>query len=150
VWDKFKRQVQVDLEQISGMFHMHYKLLEKCQTECPNTDEIPAVAAILHSFYTGVENIFKRIAIEIDGLAPTGAMWHSQLLQSMVSSNSKRPAVISHELYEDLQEYLDFRHVFRHAYTFDLKWVKMASLAQRSGDMLHRLENELQVFLKTL
>lgn len=150
MWDKLKKQIQVEMAQITDLFCTHHVLLEKCQNTRPDTDEIPAVAAILHSFYTGIENIFKRISVELDGMAPTGVMWHSPLLKNMASPNTNRSSVISYKLYEELQEYLDFRHVFRHAYTFELKWDKMASLAQRSNDILHRLDDELRDFMETL
>jgi len=38
---------------------------------------------MLHSFYTGVENIFKRVAVEIDGAPPTGESWHRGLLDAI-------------------------------------------------------------------
>ena len=53
---------------------------------------------MLHSFYTGVENIFKRIALEIDGELPSGDYWHRQLLERMTEPGMSRPAVISAEL----------------------------------------------------
>lgn len=37
-------------------------LLEKAQESEPNYVEMSALTAMLHSFYTRVENIFKRIA----------------------------------------------------------------------------------------
>jgi hypothetical protein len=35
--------------------------------------ELAALAAALHSFYTGVENIFKRLVAEVDG-EPVGGL----------------------------------------------------------------------------
>ena len=93
-----------------------------------NSDVIErsALAAMLHSFYTGIENIFKRVAVEIDGEPPTGDFWHRQLLDRMACPRRDRPAVISKTLKDKLRTYLEFRHVFRHAYTFELRWEKMA------------------------
>ena len=90
--------------------------------------EIDALAALLHSFYTGIENIFKRISATLDNGPPGGPFWHVELLNSMTRCTTSRPAVISHELCKTLRQYLDFRHVFRHAYAFDLQWSKMAPL----------------------
>ncbi len=56
--------------------------------------------------------------------------------------------MISRELAERLSEYLDFRHFFRHAYTFDLRREKMRGLVVDCESILHRLEAELQLFLR--
>ena len=83
---------------------------------------------MLHGFYTGVENVFKRIAIELDTQRPSGEAWHRRLLDSMSNPGRGRPPVISPELKASLEGYLQFRHVFRQAYSFDLQWGKMAAL----------------------
>ncbi len=49
---------------------------------------------MLHSFYTGIENIFKRVALEIDGDIPSGYASHSDLLTVMTRSTASRPPVI--------------------------------------------------------
>ena len=74
---------------------------------------------------------------------------HSDLLTVMARPTSSRSAVISEELLETLDAYLDFRHVFRHAYTFDLKWRKMADLVLHCEETLDRLQTELEAFLAT-
>ncbi len=110
-------------------------------------DELAALAAILHAFYNGVENIFKRVAVTLDGGAPSGPSWHADLIEAMSKPNPNRPALLSESLSETLQEYLDFRHVFRQAYSFELRWEKMKHLVLGLHDVLRRLEHELDVFL---
>lgn len=148
--DRLARQVNTDLEQLRRLLHTHRALLEKCQEEPPNVNEVPAIAAILHSFYTGVEQIFKRIALESDDGIPQGAYWHSELLERMSKTTPLRPAVVSPQLNEVLQEYMDFRHVFRHAYSFELKWPKIAPLVARLHGTMSELEKEIGQFLKNL
>jgi hypothetical protein len=104
---------------------------------------------MLHSFYTGVENIFKRVAVELDGEAPRGEAWHRQLLDAMVTSTKGRGALISEPLRDTLSEYLAFRHVFRQAYSFDLRWEKMSALVLNCEATFRRLETELEAFLRT-
>ena len=48
--------------------------------EVPNRLEVRGVASVLHDFYSGVERVFERIALELDGELPRGADWHSQIL----------------------------------------------------------------------
>ena len=53
------------------------------------------VAMRLPVFYIGIENIFKRIAEEIDMDEPQGKNWHTDLLQQMSRPRASRPPVIS-------------------------------------------------------
>ena len=119
-------------------------------SEPPNDIELSALAALLHSFYTGVENIFKRIAVELDGEPPRGEAWHRQLLDAMARPAKNRVAVISESLSDSLSEYLAFRHVFRQAYSFDLRWDKMSALVLNCEATFRRLEAELEAFSQTV
>lgn len=105
-----------------------------------------ALATMLHSFYTGIENIFKRIAVEIDGSIPSGYASHSKLLAVMTQITQHRPAVISDGLRTRLSAYLSYRHVFRHAYSFQLEWDKMRDLVLQSEETWQQLQNELDRF----
>ncbi|MGH9470949.1 MAG: hypothetical protein ACRD1N_11490 [Terriglobia bacterium] len=107
-----------------------------------------ALAALLHSFYNGIENILKRIAIEVDGAVPSGEFWHRDLLDAMMRPGVSRPAAISEEVGGRLSEYLNFRHFFRHAYTFDVRWDRMRVLVSDCKPTFHRFESELQNFLR--
>ena len=69
---KLRRQISLELEQLNLLLKRHSGLIEKCRTETPSIVEIDALAALLHSFYTGMENLFKRISVEIDGGAFKG------------------------------------------------------------------------------
>lgn len=46
-------------------------------------------------------------------------------------------------------EYLEFRHVFRQAYSFQLRWDKMSPLVLGCEETLRQLEAELDVFLRS-
>ncbi|HEY3857481.1 MAG TPA: hypothetical protein VGO67_24120 [Verrucomicrobiae bacterium] len=127
-WDKFGKQQATEREQLSRLLSGIQGLLAKSRDTTPNEIELSALAATLHSFYTGVENIFKRVAVELDGEPVRGEAGHRQLLLRMKSPAANRPALISEELHNRLNEYLRFRHVFRNAYSFDLDWQKMAPL----------------------
>ncbi|MFO7761594.1 MAG: hypothetical protein R6V20_08300 [Desulfobia sp.] len=50
-----------------------------------NEEDILAdsLAACLHSVYSGIEGLFKTIAVEIDGGLPKGDRWHKRLLVQM-------------------------------------------------------------------
>lgn len=137
MWDRLQKQVALEREQLRRLFETHRPLLEKCQSVPPDAIELSALAAFLHSFYNGVENILKQIAMETDGSLPGGDIGHRQLLDIMTTPGKSRAGVITPELSERLSEYLSFRHVFRHAYTFrDRENIKPSNPSNRSNPVL--------------
>ncbi len=147
---KLEEQIRLELEQLNSLLEFQGGILARRQSADPDSTEVAALAAILHSFYTGIENIFKRVALELDGTAPSGLDSHSALLDSMASSNACRDAVVSQELRSRLKEYLQFRHFFRYAYSFLLRWDRMSPLVLNSPQTLRLLEAELNAFLARL
>ncbi|MDZ7364093.1 MAG: hypothetical protein ONB46_25770 [candidate division KSB1 bacterium] len=80
----------------------------------------------LQSYYTGVEHILKTIATKIDGSIPEGDRWHKDLLdQVAIEIPRVRPVVISKSLWDELVDYLAFRHVIRNVYPFDINAKKV-------------------------
>ncbi len=70
---------------------------------------------MLHSFYGGVENIFKRTTLQLGDPLPSGDAWHKDLLDAMTKPTALRAALLSPALKQRLKGYLEFRHFFRHS-----------------------------------
>ena len=148
-WDRFRKQQATEREQLTRLLGTMQPLLSNCRETAPTDIELSALAAVLHSFYTGVENIFKRVAIELDGQPVTGEAWHRDLLLRMKETSPNRPALLPAQLHDTLLEYLRFRHVFRNAYSFDLDWQKLSPLVLRLEKTFRQLEGALDAFLAT-
>jgi len=148
VWDSLQEQVAVERDQLHRLLDVHRSLLEKCAAMPPNEIELSALAAMLHSFYNGIENIFKRTTLELGDRLPSGEFWHKELLDGMTKATPHRASVLSPELRGRLKEYMEFRHVFRHAYIFNFRWDRMKTLVLGCEETLHRLEKELTEFLR--
>ena len=146
MWDKVREAAKLERLQLRRLLDEYRPLVDRCAANAPSHFELAALSAMLHSFYTGVENIFKRIAVDLDGRTPRGDVWHRQLLDSMKAPGRGRPAVVSEELATNLDDYLTFRHFFRHAYTFDLRWDRMKPLVLGCEETLRILESELDRF----
>jgi hypothetical protein len=142
-------EIKNELSRLHKLLDTYQTLFDHVQTENPSAVELLALAGILHTFYSGLENIFKRIAIEIDGGFAKTESWHMDLLVNMIVPTDKRIAVISPELKRRLQFYLGFRHVFRGMYSYDLNWSKMKTLVIESKEILGLVEKELTDFMKT-
>lgn len=146
-WDRLREQIDVERSLLQQNLETFRSLLVKCRSEPPDAIEMAALAFMLQSFYTGVENILKRIAVEIDGALPEGSNWHQLLLDQMTQPGLKRPAALSEETRVALDDYLRFRHVCRHAYGFNLQWDKMAELVWGCERTMEQFQRELEAFL---
>jgi len=112
---------------------------------------IDSVALNLHNFYSGVERIFELVAEDIDDLKPKSSQWHKDLLKQMsLEIPNVRPAVISLELREVLDEYRAFRHLVRNVYSYQLNTDKMRNLIENLDKVYYKLVEELDVFCRFL
>ncbi len=147
--DNLRQEIVIERQYLNRHLDGYRALLIKCATEAPSEIELWALAGMLHAFYTGIENIFKRIVTGSGEMLSAGESWHRELLDAMTKAGSTRAAVISIPLRDRLREYLRFRHVFRQAYHFQLRWDKMASLTLGCEETLRLFEAELDAFLQT-
>lgn len=149
--DKLTEQVQLAIDQLKQNLQAHRDLIDKADSDrAPEIPEQSALAYMLQGFYTWVENVFKRIAQEVDGGIPDSESWHRDLLRSMRAGTTARPAVISEELFVLLRDYLSFRHFSRAATAVMLDWAQMRPLVVACDGTLSRFEREIGDFLKAL
>jgi hypothetical protein len=93
---------------------------------------LDAAALNLHDFYGGLERVFAHIASSVDESVPSGADWHRELLRQMtVEIPGVRPQVLDGRVAGTVDEFLRFRHVVRHIYTFELDPERVERLADR-------------------
>jgi hypothetical protein len=126
------------------------KLVQRLATQQGRVDdeEISESAALrLHNFYTGCERIFKLIASEVNGVLSQDLDWHKRLLnQVALEVPNIRPAVISPETRKDLEELLNFRHVIRNIYGFELKPERVEELVRSAIALFPRFAREIEAF----
>ena len=147
MWADLREELDIGLAQLRQLLTTFDGLMRQVERATPDAVETVALAGMLHSFYTGIENLFKRISIHVDGGAPRGNAWHSCLLDSMAQQRGNRSAIVSACLRDRLRPHLNFRHVFRQAYSFQLEWGKMAPLVRQCRDTLDMLDPEIGTFL---
>jgi len=112
---------------------------------------LDAVALNLHAFYSAIERIFEKIAKEIDESVPDGANWHRELLDQMILEiDGIRPAVLSVDLKEELEDYRGLRHVVRNVYTFQLNPEKLSILVTKLPGVMSEIEVQLTGFARFL
>lgn len=141
-----KIELQEELKNLERLNNELSQILDNLVCE-PTFVELRAMGSILHDFYCGVEKVFKRIAINVDGCIPKGDAWHIELLNRMsMSIPGVRPCIISERLKEKLKELLMFRHLFRNIYGFELEWKKFKNLAESIENIYEWFVSELKKF----
>ena len=140
-----RRKIERTVEEIK----VRLKKMEEASAE-DLADLKDLVAMRLPVFYMGVENIFKRIAEEIDMDEPQRKNWHTDLLQQMSTSRASRPSVISEKTAAALTLILKFRHRVRNIYVFELEIEKTVENAQQVCNICDDLSTELDAFIMWL
>jgi hypothetical protein len=108
---------------------------------------IDSAALSLHDLYSGLERIFRHIAATVDNQVPSTQEWHRDLLHQMEKTlPGIRPAVISLDSVNALEEYLRFRHVVRNIYAFSLIPEQIERLVQQLKDDYATTQGELLSF----
>jgi hypothetical protein len=82
--------------------------------------QLYGAAALLETFYSGVEKTLMRIAAATD-TTPEGGAWHRRLLDDATLDLPQiRPPILAGTTARILEPYLAFRRRFRNLYLFDL------------------------------
>jgi hypothetical protein len=117
----------------------------------PPLRELRGIGDIVHDFYTGIEHVFERLAPELNGGLPAGSAWHRELLENMtLDLRGVRPPVLGVETARALEEFLRFRHLFRHLYGFELEWPRLRRLLERLPPAWESVDADLERFLEFL
>lgn len=117
----------------------------------PTIREKAAAAAFLAQFYSGIENILKRICVYHAVPLPTGETWHIELFQRFTSPGfPPLPELFDHTLAAELAPYRRFRHVIFHSYGFQLDWARMAEGISNVNSVFARVNARLSEYLQSL
>ena len=140
------KRIRLELDEIQRVLD---RIKEGWERSRRSNDDyyLDGIALNLHGFYSGFERIFTHIAETIDGELPRGEDWHRLLLRQMQADvPGIRPAVISVEVGNFLDELRKFRHVVRNVYTHNFDPVKLGKLVNSASELFTQAKAELLAF----
>lgn len=148
-------RLRAELQTLERVVARAEEALSRSTRQVEDQDYFMAAAALdLHGFYAGLERLFELIANEIDSSPATGPRWHRDLLEQMaLVVTDVRPAVLSPETPTILIDYLEFRHVVRNVYTFNLRSDRVAELVSNLRSAFNLAQDDLlnfAIFLEEL
>lgn len=144
-----KSEIERDTERLNRLFRRFsasYKEFEKTE----EYSKLIESAFYINQIYTGFERIFKSIAKTFENTIEDD-YWHKSLLERMnLEIKGIRPALLSDDSFQYLNELRAFRHFFRHAYDVDINREKFKIVAEKALKIKEKYRREINNFLKFL
>jgi hypothetical protein len=149
--EKLREEIAIELERLETTVYEITALQRDVAERQPTVREKAAAAIFLAQFYTGIENILKRISHFYNVPLPKGEMWHLELFQRFCAPACKPlPNLFNEPLASALSPFRNFRHVVYHGYAIELDWSRMYEGVTHVADVFAQFERCLMQYLDTL
>jgi hypothetical protein len=149
--DELKEEIAIEIENIETVLRELSILYEEAKGREVSVREKTAASAFLAQFYSGIENILKRISRYSNVPLPTGENWHVELFRRFCAPPSNSlPVLFDESLSSELAPYRKFRHVVYHGYGFQLDWERMTEGIERANGIYQRLKKWIEDYLESL
>ncbi len=120
---------------------------EISSTEPDNPEKISHLAYQFHNLYGALEDFFQEVAKTFENRVEDPSRCHRELLKRMAMEiPGIRPEVLSPASHVLLNELRGFRHVFRHAYDYELSPDKLRALKGKILGEWDLVSQDLQIF----
>lgn len=150
--DKGKLTVlKADIDAQVGEIETIYTKLDERRPEENKVTGIESIAYQLHNLYCAFEDLFKIIANTFENNIQDKASYHTELLRRMaISIEEIRPFLVSRESYALLDNLRSFRHLFRHAYSYELDKRKIRIVLDDAMKLRKIYRKDISIFLENL
>jgi uncharacterized protein YutE (UPF0331/DUF86 family) len=102
---------------------------------------------LLHNFYTAFEDLMREVARTFENTVDDTTRYHRELLKRMkLNVAGIRPALVSEASFRILDELRAFRHVFRHAYGYELEKEKVEHLVKKLKEGIDSVRKDVDAF----
>jgi hypothetical protein len=141
----FTAEIEAQWEE---MLKLHSSIKNKSaalKSDRNNEDLINSLAYKLHNLYSAYEDIFKLIARFFENQIEDITRYHIGLISRMrIAIEGIRPKLLSEDSYRILDELRGFRHIFRHAYTYELDAERIIRLSEKAEKLENIFSKDVQ------
>ena len=143
-----KEQIAILLGYLANQKVLIERLLaEIAATELETKEKVSHLGYMLHNVYGAMEDLFQEVARTFENRVEDPQRYHRELLKRMaLEIPGVRPALLSSPSHSLLNELRGFRHVFRHAYDYELSPARLSALKSRVLAEWNVVTGDLQIF----
>lgn len=149
--EELSEEINIEMELIESTLQELLALRGDVSGREPTNREKIAAAAFMAHFYSGIENILKRISYFNSIPIPDGETWHVDLFKRFCDPPYKLlPVLFDESLALAMAPYRKFRHIVFHSYVFQVDWNRMQEgLADIEG-VYSQFKAKLNKYLQAL
>ncbi len=149
--DELKAEIAIEFDALRQVASELEALRSDVAGRDPTVREKTAATAFLAQFYTGIENILKRLS-RFHGVAlPSGENWHLELFRRFCPpGHPPLPVLFDDALTRQLGPFRRFRHVVHHGYGFQIEWDRMREGVAQVGRVLAAFHDRVEAHLKMI
>lgn len=123
-------------------------MLKESYTSSLSIKDKTAAGSFLAQFYSGIENILKRICKLRKVDLPKGELWHSELFKMFCSpAYENLPLLFDEYLQTELSAYRRFLHRIYHGYSLFLDWDTMKIGIENVEKVFEMFRTNVETFL---
>ncbi len=128
------------------------RILQDIKITVPDSPEkVSHLGYLLHNLYCSLEDIFREVTQTFENQIKDPARYHRELLKRMNYEIPQiRPPLLTPKSYAILNELRGFRHVFRHAYDYELSPDRLTQLKQKIMEGWESIQRDLDNFTNFL
>jgi hypothetical protein len=147
-----KERLAILMGFIDNQMGLIQRLLKDIRITVPDsTEKVSHLGYLLHNLYCALEDIFREVAQIFENNVEDPSRYHRALLKRMNCKIPQiRPPLLGSQSYASLNELRGFRHVFRHAYDYDLSAERLARLKERVLGGWKIVQRDIKNFTKFL
>ncbi len=149
--EELKAEIAIEFDALQQVVHELQSLRRDLADREPTVREKTAAAAFLAQFYSGIENILKRLSRFHGVPLPGGDNWHLDLFKRFCAPGQPPlPVVFDEALARQIGPFRRFRHVVHHGYGFQIDWDRMREGVGHVADVMVNFKERIQAHLETI
>jgi hypothetical protein len=149
--EELKAEIAIEFDALRQVVSELEALRSDVSGREPTVRERTAAAAFLAQFYSGIENILKRLSRFHGVELPAGENWHLDLFKRFCApGQSPLPVLFNEALASQIGPFRRFRHVVHHGYGFQIEWDRMREGVDHVADVMVNFRERVQAHLETI